>query len=242
MGITHAVCNATSLGIRNEPVYVLLVAQAGDTFAPVALPIYGEYDSYGSIEKPGLTPTDLPILRGFVAMRASGELALPDPHELGDAISVENLRALLEDVRQGSIFEEVRPSDAPPLLVRARGLSLGFVFILEEVYDALVSIALKAAGDERVDALTDGGLSALVAAAFGASELAPRLIDDSHQVRNAHIDFVLFRERFGSRCSWKPAAVGHQFTRAELRKRVAHARAAWPELAQVIDRYDKRAS
>lgn len=242
MGISHVVCNATGLGIRNEPVYVLLVAQAGDTFAPVALPVYGEYDAYGSIEKPALTPTDLPILRGFVAMHASGDLALPEGHEFGDALSEENLRALLEDLRQGSILEEVRPRDAPSLLVRARGLSLGFTFILEAVYDELVSIARKAAGDERIDALTDGGLEALVAAAFGPSAIAPTLVDDSHQVRDALADFALFRERFGARCSWKPTAAGHQFTRAEIRERVVSALTAWPELARIIDRYERRAS
>ena len=227
MGIYHSVCAVSSLGIVSETVILVFVAKVGGSFLPLALPVYGDYDSYGSVDNPALLETELAMLRGFVDLNKRGEIQFAEQHEFGMDVSTQNLQALINEVHQGSIFESARKEDTPSTLVQVRGSPLGFVFILSDIYDAVVKTVREAVGDERIDALTDSAFPALIAEAMGSPSLSSAFFDDSLWTRGELADFVLFRSWFDARRTWEPSFTGDQcsqFTRAELRERISNAR------------------
>jgi len=246
MGIFHLRCQASGLGIVTENVALILVARDGKVFAPIAPPIRGQYDSYGSIEKIAFGPTTERILAGFVDLYEKQELLIPDfdpSNPFGDDLSPESLRGLLEYMRQGLIFEAVRSEGtAESTLVRARGLSLGFVMVLAPIYDAAVAMVKESvAGEALAGSLAQQAFGALVEASLGAPALSRALVEDSSGTREALIDFALLRSWFDSHGSWSADYVGAQYSRRELRGLIRTAKAnlaRWPQLVAAVDEYE----
>src|SRR4051812_10967916 len=111
MGLFHLLCPASRLGIVREHVTLVLVAKDGDVFAPIAPPIRGRYDTYGSIERIDFGATTQRTLEGFTNLFEKQELHIPTPdpsNAFSELISSEGLRGLLEHIRQGAIIERAR--------------------------------------------------------------------------------------------------------------------------------------
>jgi hypothetical protein len=248
MGIVHAICQASGLGIASHvfaDVRVVLVAPVGDTFEPIALPIYGNFDDYGNIEKPVLLDGDRAIASGILDMHARGELWWSDTAEIDAEISEANLVAILEEIRQGMIFEAVRQPDAPSLSMRANGVPIYFVYILDRFYDAVITMQRRAMSEQQQDELDERqeGPFEVLAAAVAVPELSARLLADTSSTRDELVELGLFRSWFDRHRTWRPISTGEQFTGPELRARAKAARtelAPWPALVSVLDRYEQR--
>lgn len=238
MGITHLKCAASGLGIVSEPIALVLVADDGGRWAPLAPPLFGHYDSYGSIELPTLTDGARATLEGFVALERRGALTFSaQGRESTSEISEANLRALLEDVRQGMILRALGDES---WVVRAGGKPLGFTVLLWSIFEAIVSVARKEMPTEERDELADAPLAELVAKALGAPDVAPALVSEAN--RDDLVDLVHARSWFDARRAWTPAE-GAQFSNAELRAMANAAKkdlAAWPPLVRAIQRYEGR--
>ena len=247
MGIVHAICQATGLGVASRAfadVRVALVAPVRDAFEPIALPIYGDYDDYGNIEKPVLLDGDRAIASGVLDMHARGELWWSGTAEIGAEISEANLVAILEEIRQGMIYEAVRPPDAPSLSMRADGVPIYFVYILDRFYDAVITMQRRALSEQQRDELDERqeGPFEVLAGALAMPALSARLLVDTSSTRDELIQLGLF-----GRGSIATARGGRsppaKFGDRELRARAKAARtelAPWPPLVSVLDRYDQR--
>jgi hypothetical protein len=248
MGIVHAICQASELGITSYAfgnVCVVLVARDGDAFQPIALPIRGSYDDYGRVRKPELDDADHAIARGIVEMRARGELWWSDTARIGTAISEANLAAIVEEIRQGMIFEALRDPGGPSYLMRANGVPLYFVYIFERVFDAVVEMQRRALSAEQRAELDDHRYKPFGAcsAALGLPSLSRQLLVDTPRTRDELVRLALFRAWFDRNRSWQPASTGEQFSPDELRARAKAARrelATWPALRPICDRYDSQ--
>ncbi len=247
MGLFHLLCPASRLGIVTEEVVLVLVAQGDEGFAPVAPPIRGDYDTYGSIEGIDFGPVTERILAGLNESWAKGDLLVPDPdpgNPFGAELSPAGLRGLLEHVRQGGILESVRVEGVTAsAMVRMRGRSLGFVMILAPIYDAVVDmVAETAAGralEERLDAATFG---ALVEASLGVPEVARTLVEETSDTRSSLFQLALFRSWFDGRGSWSAVYVGDQYSKRDLRAMVRQAKAElarWPEIVKAVEAYER---
>lgn len=238
MGIHHLRCAVSGLGIVTEPVVLVFIAKHGEHFVPIAPPIAGDYDSYGSIELEHLHEVASQVLTGLLALRERGELVFAAAdNPVGHELSVANLRAVIEEVRQGAILASVGD---PALLVRVGGMELGFVMVLDRIYDAVVSTART---DELEEQLDEADFATLVTMALGAPAIASSLVADVPEIRTALEDLVMFRSWFDRARAFTPGAVGSQFSGRELEQQVARAKvdlAAWPELVAAVEAYQRR--
>lgn len=215
MGLFHLKCVASGLGIVTENVALILVARDAGAWVPVAPPIRGAYDTYGSIDQITMNEVVQRIVSGFMSLEVSAE----EP----------TLRGCLEEIRQGVILNSVGNETA---LVRAQGKPLGFVMVLSSMYDAVVTMGRAA--NEHV------ALEAMPFEALLPNALAAALTEDTRATRNALINLQLFRSWFSG--SWEPVAVGVQLSSRDLRGLAEKARvdfAKWPALVKAIEAYQR---
>jgi len=234
MGMFHLVCPASGLGIVTEDVVLVFVAWEGKAFAPIAPPLRGTYDSYGSIEVIRVEETARRVLAGFAELKKKRQLGVSNKtNNLEGDPSVKNVKALVDDVRQGQVDET---------WVLAMGKNLGFVIVLASIYDAGIGAARSSADGERLAArLATADFGELLKASLGAPELARALVADTKQTRGALVSLALFRSWFDARGSWKPDPIGQQFFADELRRRVKQAKkklAAWPGIVKAVTAYE----
>lgn len=226
VGVSDLTCAASGLGIVGSVSVALVLVAEG---APIAPPIWGDYDGYGSIE-PYSTTTEI-VARGVAELVARGAL-VPGP----EYAETPTVRAFLEDVRQGMILQSVG-NDA--LLVRVAGLPIGFVTVLDDIYDAAVKLVRATPEGEDIEELEGDALVAralgvpAVSAAFAPQPLAGATLQLA--------DLALFRHWFDPRGTWHPRYSGDQLSPAELARRVTAAREALgPAFAKAVDAYARR--
>lgn len=88
MGLFDAVCAGSGLGLSIEDIALVLVGRDGERWLPVAPPIRGKYDGYGSIEEIDFDPTAQGLLAGFMELHTQQQLHMPErPWELSGAVS-----------------------------------------------------------------------------------------------------------------------------------------------------------
>lgn len=236
MGIFHLVCPASGLGIVIEDVVLVLVAEEHGQFAPIAPPIPGNYNSYGSIDYEGDEAADRRILQGFSGLKEQGHLTIEaeDLDNLSGPPSVDDIQALIDDLRQGQV---------DTTWVRALGQRVGFVLVLESIYNAAVATARASAEGKQLEArLAALPFDDLVAASLHPGPLAAALVEDTKATRAALIELALFRSWFDKHGKWTPKPIGDQYSGTDLRRRASAARkqlAPWPRLVAAVDDYVK---
>jgi len=232
MGIFHLSCPASGLGIVVEDVQLVLVASAGKKFVPVAPPIGGTYDSFGCIVEPNADATSRDLIQAARDLKEKKQLGVEGTGNLEGDPAMDDLVAFFNDVRQGQVDET---------WVRAMDRRLGYVLVLDDIFDAAVK-ATRRLDPARAETLANGSWDALLDAAFGSDALARALAVESPEARRTLVEFVLFRTWFDAgSASWTPEANGNQYFPDDLRDMVQAARerlSAWPELLSAVELYE----
>ncbi len=240
MGLFDLRCQATGVTVSISDVVLVILAKGDATYAPLAVPIRGHYDGYGSMDRIGFDATTARTLAGFNELHARKELVFPrTPQEpFGGEVSTLGLRALLEDIRQGGIFESCR-GERPSTLVRAGGRGLAYAFVIREVFDTAVEMVRdRVSGETLAARLRESSFETLVSESLRGSPLARELVDDNADTRAALIDFALFNWWFDRASAWTPDHVGDQPSRADVRARLRDAKkrlAQWPQIVEALD-------
>jgi len=226
MGHFNLTCAASGLSIVDTESVALVLVAGG---APIAPPIWGDYDGYGSIE-PRSTTTNI-VARGIAELVAKGALE-PGP----EYAETPTVRAFLEDVRQGMILQGVGNDE---LLVRVADLPIGFVTVLDGIYEAAVEVVRATAEGAANEELEDDDL---LARALGTPAVSAAFTPRPFAEASLYItDLALFRHWFDPRGTWTPRYEGAQPSETERARRVKRAREVLGlGFAKAVDAYARR--
>lgn len=244
MGFYDVRCGASGLSLKGAGAGLFLLRQHNRGFAPVALPVFGQYNRLGAIDMIREDYNTALLYRKLERLIDEEELVLSgdalDQYERDPPSNIERVLQAIE--RACTIKKE---------FVTYHGKPLVFMLVSDLIYQAVTE---KAAQDlkqpEWGAALEALPLPELVERAFGGVEPASTFYGDligapqetQEQARRDLAAFIRFRAWFASWGKWKHDSSPSQHYDEHLRR---YLRAAWkrfkeePALLRALARYAK---
>jgi hypothetical protein len=173
MGSYHCVCMLTGVSLRPSEVVAVLLRKQDQSFSPIALPVFGDFDQEGGIDRTEEDAHTALLIEFFTAQLGAGRFAAADysndhliwPERSADYFSViDGLFGLIE--RNTTMWHFWGDGTKP--YVTIDGDPVVFALLARPIWDAIV---------EAADQPTEAD-AALLDSAFGGDAIAHALYND----------------------------------------------------------------
>jgi hypothetical protein len=206
VGAYDCVCMLTGVSLRPTDAVVVLLRQRGEqSYSPIALPVFGGYDSMGGVDAIDEDANAGLLVDFFAAQLQTGRFVAVDyfndhltwPEPSADYFSV--IDGLIGLVERNTTMWRYWGEGAEPL-VSIDGDPVVFALLARSIWDAIVESAAE----------PPGSVASLLETAFGGDAIAHELYDDHlGEVASALRAFAVVNDFIATHgLSWTPPGAG----------------------------------
>jgi len=206
VGAYDCVCMLTGVSLRPTDAVVVLLRQRGEqSYSPIALPVFGGYDSMGGVDAIDEDANAGLLVDFFAAQLQTGRFVAVDyfndhltwPEPSSDYFSV--IDGLIGLVERNTTMWRYWGEGAEPL-VSIDGDPVVFALLARSIWDAIVESAAE----------PPGSVASLLETAFGGDAIAHELYDDHlGEVASALRAFAVVNDFIATHgLSWTPPGAG----------------------------------
>jgi hypothetical protein len=243
MGFYHCVCMLTGVSLRPSDAVAVLLRKRDQSYAPIALPVFGNYDQQGGIDSIEENAHTRLLIEFFTAQLHTGRFVAQDyfhdhliwPEPSADYFSViDGLFGLVE--RNTTMWHF--SGDGTDPYVTIDGDPVVFALLARPVWDAIVDSAEQPTATD----------TQLLNSAFGADVIAHDLYDDHlSEVAPALSGFAVVNDFLRAHeVAWTPPGFGRYGTNyhqhfEEMAEYLQRARVDWRDSPAIQTAIDQQA-